>query len=90
MVLLIGHRHVGGSFLRHRSVARLGLAARTLEPMNNFGCSLVWDHPQAPTALRSIIEVIKELVLRGGAYGLFTGCAAGDSAMAVVLKVSNR
>jgi acetyl-CoA acetyltransferase len=61
-----------------------------LEQMNNFGCSLVWGHPQAPTALRSIIEVIEELVLRGGGLGLFTGCAAGDSAMAVVLKVSNR
>jgi acetyl-CoA acetyltransferase len=61
-----------------------------LHNMNNFGCSLVWGHPQGPTALRSIIEVIEELVLRGGGYGLFTGCAAGDSAMAVVLKVSSR
>ncbi len=58
--------------------------------MNNYGCSLVWGHPQGPTALRSIIELIEELVLRGGGYGLFTGCAAGDSAMAVVIKVSQR
>jgi acetyl-CoA acetyltransferase len=57
--------------------------------MNNFGCSLVWGHPQAPTALRSIIELIEELVLIGGGYGLFTGCAAGDSAMAVVMKVGD-
>jgi hypothetical protein len=34
--------------------------------------------------------LIEELALAGGGYGLFTGCAAGDSAMAVVLKVSDR
>jgi len=61
-----------------------------LENMNNYGCSLVWGHPQGPTGTRSIIEMIEELVLAGGGYGLFTGCAAGDSAMAVVLKVGDR
>ena len=58
--------------------------------MNNFGSSLVWGHPQGPTGLRSVIELIEELVLRGGGHGLFSGCAAGDSAMAVVLKVDDR
>jgi len=56
--------------------------------MNNYGCSLVWGHPQAPMGTRSIIELIEELVLRGGGYGLFSGCAAGDTAMAVVLEVA--
>jgi acetyl-CoA acetyltransferase len=55
--------------------------------MNNFGCSLVWGHPQGPTGLRAVIELIEELALRGGGTGLFQGCAAGDSAMAVVLRV---
>ena len=55
--------------------------------VNNFGCSLVWGHPQAPMATRAIIELIEELVLRGGGCGLFTGCAAGDTAMALVLEV---
>ena len=55
--------------------------------MNNYGCSLVWGHPQGPTGLRGIIELIEELVLRGGGHGLFQGCAAGDTAMAVVIKV---
>ena len=55
--------------------------------MNPYGCSLVWGHPQAPMGTRSIIELIEELALRGGGWGLFTGCAAGDSAMAVVLEV---
>jgi len=55
--------------------------------MNNFGCSLIWGHPQGPTALRCLIELIEELVLRGGGYGLFQGCAAGDTAMAAVIKV---
>ncbi len=57
--------------------------------MNNFGCSLVWGHPQAPTGLRAIIELIEELASKGGGHGLFAGCAAGDSAMAVVLKVGD-
>jgi acetyl-CoA acetyltransferase len=55
--------------------------------MNNYGCSLVWGHPQAPMGTRAIIELIEELALRGGGHGLFTGCAAGDTAMAVVLEV---
>ena len=58
-----------------------------VETMNNFGCSLIWGHPQAPTGMRAIIELIEELVLLGGGWGLFHGCAAGDTAMAVVLKV---
>ncbi len=57
--------------------------------MNNFGSSLVWGHPQAPTGLRAVIELIEELEMRGGGHGLFTGCAAGDSAMAVVVQVSD-
>ena len=58
--------------------------------MNNYGCTLVWGHPQAPLATRAIIELIEELVNRGGGVGLFTGCAAGDSALAVVLEVCDR
>jgi len=64
-----------------------GQTGADLMSMNNFGCSLVWGHPQAPMGTRAIIEVIEELALRGGGFGLFTGCAAGDSAMAVVLEV---
>ncbi|WP_428845093.1 hypothetical protein [Gymnodinialimonas ceratoperidinii] len=55
--------------------------------MNNYGSSLIWGHPQGPTGLRAMIELIEELALRGGGTGLFQGCAAGDSAMAVVLRV---
>jgi acetyl-CoA acetyltransferase len=55
--------------------------------MNNYGSSLVWGHPQGPTGLRAIIEMIEELEIRGGGTGLFQGCAAGDSAMAVILRV---
>ncbi|MCZ2414203.1 MAG: thiolase family protein [Burkholderiales bacterium] len=60
-----------------------------LQSMNNYGCSLVWGHPQAPMGTRSIIELIEELAIRGGGFGLFTGCAAGDTAMAVVLEVAD-
>jgi acetyl-CoA acetyltransferase len=58
-----------------------------LERMNRYGCSLVWGHPQGPTGLRSVIELIEEMVQDGGGIGLFTGCAAGDSAMSVLVKV---
>jgi acetyl-CoA acetyltransferase len=58
-----------------------------LDRMNRFGCSLVWGHPQAPTGLRAIVELIEELALAGGGRGLFQGCAAGDTAMAVVVQV---
>ncbi len=58
-----------------------------LMAMNNYGCSLVWGHPQAPTGLRAMIELIEELALRGGGVGLFQGCAAGDVAMAVIISV---
>ncbi len=57
------------------------------ERMNNYGSSLVFGHPQGPTGMRLVLELIEELALRGGGYGLFTGCAAGDSAAAIVLKV---
>ncbi len=61
-----------------------------LDRMNNFGCSLVWGHPQGPTGLRALIELIEELASRGGGRGLFHGCAAGDSAMALVVEVTGR
>jgi len=56
--------------------------------MNRFGSSLVWGHPQAPTGARLVIELIEELAQAGGGYGLFTGCAAGDTAFAVIVKVN--
>ena len=59
------------------------------ERMNNFGSSIIWGHPQAPTGLRGVIELIEELVLRGGGVGLFTGCAAGDTGLATVLRVTD-
>ncbi len=57
------------------------------EAMNHFGSSLIFGHPQGPTGMRLVIELIEELAMVGGGYGLFTGCAAGDTAMAVVVKV---
>ena len=58
------------------------------ETMNRFGSPLVFGHPQGPTGLRAVIEMIEELVIAGGGVGLFSGCAAGDTAMGLVLKVS--
>ncbi len=60
-----------------------------VDPMaiNNYGSPLVFGHPQGPTAARCVIEMIEEVVERGGGYGLFTGCAAGDTGAALVVKV---
>ncbi|MCZ7663880.1 MAG: thiolase family protein [Thermoleophilia bacterium] len=55
--------------------------------LNNYGSPLVYGHPQGPTAARCVMELIEELVLLGGGHGLFTGCAAGDTAGALVIKV---
>lgn len=55
--------------------------------MNNYGCSLIFGHPNGPTGMRLVVELIEELVERGGGKGMFTGCAAGDTGMAVVLDV---
>ncbi len=54
---------------------------------NNYGSPLIYGHPQGPTAGRAIIEGIEEVVIKGGGYLLFAGCAAGDTAAALVLKV---
>lgn len=59
-----------------------------LDQMNNYGSSMIWGHPQGPTALRTLIELIEELHIKGGGYGLFAGCAAGDTAAGCVVKVS--
>ena len=56
--------------------------------MNNYGCSLIFGHPQGPTAGRLIIEGIEDVVTAGGGYLLFGGCAAGDTAAAMVLKIN--
>ncbi|OPY70339.1 MAG: Beta-ketothiolase BktB [Syntrophorhabdaceae bacterium PtaU1.Bin034] len=56
--------------------------------MNNNGSSLIYGHPQGPTIGRAVCELIEELVLLGGGYGLVTGCAAGDTAASLVFKVA--
>ena len=58
-----------------------------LERMNPYGCSLVYGHPQGPTGLRAIAELVQALKARGGGVGLFTGCAAGDTGAALVLRL---
>jgi acetyl-CoA acetyltransferase family protein len=55
--------------------------------MNNYGSSMIFGHPQGPTTGRLIVELIEELVLLGGGYGLCAGCAAGDTGAAMVIKV---
>jgi acetyl-CoA C-acetyltransferase len=54
---------------------------------NNYGCSMIFGHPQGPTAGRCIMEGIEELAMQGGGYLLWGGCAAGDTGAAMVLKV---
>lgn len=54
---------------------------------NNYGSPLVFGHPHGPTAARCVIELIEELAILGGGYGLFTGCAGGDTGAALVVQV---
>lgn len=61
-----------------------------VERMNNFGSSLVFGRPQGLTGTRLIIELIEELIVRGGGFGLYHGCAAGDAGFAVVIEVDDR
>jgi acetyl-CoA acetyltransferase len=61
----------------------------SLEDMNAYGSSLVYGHPQGPTGQRGIIELAHLLAERGGGTGLFTGCAAGDTGAAVVIRVTD-
>ena len=58
-----------------------------INAMNNYGSTIVYGHPQAPTAARNIIEGIEETVKLGGGYLLWAGCAAGDTGAALVIKV---
>lgn len=56
---------------------------------NQRGCSLIYGHPQAPTGTRGIVELVHHLREKGGGVGLFTGCAAGDTGAAAVLRVQD-
>lgn len=58
------------------------------EIFNNYGSSLIFGHPQGPTGARCFVELLEEVVKIGGGYGLFAGCAAGDTAAALVVKIS--
>jgi acetyl-CoA acetyltransferase len=55
--------------------------------MNNYGNSMIYGHPQGPTGGRLIAELIEEVVMLGGGYGLWAGCAAGDTGAAMVFKI---
>jgi acetyl-CoA acetyltransferase len=57
------------------------------DAFNHYGSSLVYGHPQGPTAMRLIIEVVHELMELGGGYGLFAGCSAGDTGVALTVHV---
>jgi acetyl-CoA C-acetyltransferase len=74
------------------AVNDLWLARETgipVEDANRYGSSLVYGHPQAPTGARALAELIETLRLRGGGTGLFTGCAAGDTGAALVVRVDD-
>jgi acetyl-CoA acetyltransferase len=55
--------------------------------MNNYGSSMIYGHPQGPTAGRLVAELIEEVAMLGGGYGMFAGCAAGDTGAALIVKV---
>ena len=54
---------------------------------NNYGSSMIYGHPQGPTAGRLILEGIEEVAKKGGGYFLWAGCAAGDTGAAMIFKI---
>ena len=54
--------------------------------MNNYSSSIIYGHPQAPAAGRLVCELIEALVIKGGGYGMFAGCAAGDTGASLIEK----
>jgi len=58
--------------------------------MNEWGCPLVWGHPQGPTLTRVLIEGLELAVEKGGGYVLVFGCAAGDVGVAGLFHVDDR
>ncbi len=68
---------------------QMGIAAEGTDNLgfNNYGSSLIYGHPQGPTAGRIIIEGLEETAMKGGGYFLWTGCAAGDTGGAIIFKV---
>jgi acetyl-CoA acetyltransferase len=61
---------------------------KTIKTHNNYGSSIIWGHPQGSTGARLIIEAFEELAIKGGGYGMFVGCAAGDTGAALIFKVN--
>ena len=57
------------------------------ERFNNHGSSLVYGHPNGATGMRLLMEVIEELAETGGGYGLFSGCAGGDTGGALIVRL---
>lgn len=55
---------------------------------NNYGSSMIFGHPQAPTIGRLLVEGIEEAYLLGGGYVMVAGCAAGDTGAALIVKVN--
>jgi acetyl-CoA acetyltransferase family protein len=54
---------------------------------NDYGCSMIYGHPQSPTMARHIIELIEQLAMEGGGFGCATGCAAGDTGATLIFRV---
>jgi acetyl-CoA acetyltransferase len=64
---------------------KLGISP--IERYNDYGCSMIYGHPQSPTMARHLIEAIEQLEMEGGGYGCVTGCAAGDTGATLVFRV---
>jgi len=55
--------------------------------MNQFGSTLMYGHPRGHTGVRKLAQLIEVPALRGGGTGLFTGCPAGGTGAAPVVRV---
>jgi acetyl-CoA C-acetyltransferase len=85
-ILAAGFARVAPSHMPQAPVPAAQAALDAVGLTLDHGCRLVFGHPQAPTGLRSVPELIEELRLRDGGTGLFTGCAAADTGTAILVR----
>ncbi len=57
-----------------------------MEKWNPLGGAIAYGHPNAASGARICIFTIKELIRRGGKYGIFSSCCGGGLGVAAVVE----
>ncbi|MBA7479724.1 Acetyl-CoA acetyltransferase [subsurface metagenome] len=57
-----------------------------MEKWNPLGGAIAYGHPNAASGARICIFAMRELVRRGGKYGIFSSCCGGGLGVAAVVE----